>query len=290
MEPQSGGGFISKLYFNGQLQYTKVVSYTNLETTTFPLRIGTWGGNFQGQLDDLAIYHRTLTQADIQDLMTNGPSDLAEADLKAYYPFDVDTVDFQTNTVQDLSIHGNHGQISGGVTQIVRSTHYLTRDGLNSVSEATDSGGGIVERYSYDVYGKPAFADGTGELIYESAIGNRYLYTGREWEPKTWLYYYRARHYEPRIGRFLQPDPIGFAGGDINLYTYVRNNPIIYADPSGLILWGQTFKGAARMVVGGIATASGIAFAGATFPTIAGPAAGTATAVAGSFAMGTGVC
>jgi len=46
--------------------------------------------------------------------------------------------------------------------------------------------------------------------------------------------FYRARHYDPKLGRFLQPDPIGFAGGDTNLYSYVRNNPLNWTDPLGL--------------------------------------------------------
>jgi len=48
------------------------------------------------------------------------------------------------------------------------------------------------------------------------------------------LHYYRARWYDPQIGRFISEDPIGFAGGDVNLYGYVENNAINYSDPSGL--------------------------------------------------------
>jgi uncharacterized protein RhaS with RHS repeats len=47
------------------------------------------------------------------------------------------------------------------------------------------------------------------------------------------MYDYRARTYDSSLGRFIQKDPIGFAGG-INLYNYVQNNPINYKDPSGL--------------------------------------------------------
>ncbi|MBX9627173.1 MAG: RHS repeat-associated core domain-containing protein, partial [Gemmataceae bacterium] len=40
--------------------------------------------------------------------------------------------------------------------------------------------------------------------------------------------------YDPNVGRWLQPDPIGFAGGDPNLYRYVGNSPTNFVDPSGL--------------------------------------------------------
>jgi RHS repeat-associated protein len=48
------------------------------------------------------------------------------------------------------------------------------------------------------------------------------------------LYYYRARYYHPRLQRFVSEDPIGFSGGDMNLYAYVENDPVNLADPWGL--------------------------------------------------------
>ena len=61
-----------------------------------------------------------------------------------------------------------------------------------------------------------------------------YGFTGREWDKETGLYYYRARYYDPKGGRFIGKDPIGFNGGDVNLYRYVSNNPVNWRDPSGL--------------------------------------------------------
>ncbi|MEO0612455.1 MAG: RHS repeat-associated core domain-containing protein [Pseudomonadota bacterium] len=46
------------------------------------------------------------------------------------------------------------------------------------------------------------------------------------------LYYYKARHYDPQAGRFIQPDPIGYSDG-LNMYAYVGNDPVNFSDPSG---------------------------------------------------------
>jgi RHS repeat-associated protein len=59
------------------------------------------------------------------------------------------------------------------------------------------------------------------------------MFTGREYDAETGLYYYRARYYSPALGRFLQRDPVGYTAG-INLYTYCANNPINFMDPRGL--------------------------------------------------------
>ena len=59
-------------------------------------------------------------------------------------------------------------------------------------------------------------------------------FTGRERDAFTGLHYYRARWYDANLGRFTSEDPIGFEAGDINLYAYVRNNPVRFNDPFGL--------------------------------------------------------
>ncbi len=60
------------------------------------------------------------------------------------------------------------------------------------------------------------------------------MFTGRRFDLETGLYYYRARYYNPYIGRFLQTDPIGYSDS-INWYNYCRSNPINCLDPTGLI-------------------------------------------------------
>ncbi len=72
-----------------------------------------------------------------------------------------------------------------------------------------------------------------------SSLLTRYLYTGRELDTETGLMYYRARFYDPTLGKFIQRDPIGFADGT-NWYEYVGSNPVEFFDPFGFEKRGFT--------------------------------------------------
>jgi RHS repeat-associated protein len=72
-------------------------------------------------------------------------------------------------------------------------------------------------------------------MLAVSSVGNRFLYTGREYLAEIGLYDYRNRFYSPSLGRFLQTDPIGFSAGDVNLYRYIWTDPVNGQDPMGLI-------------------------------------------------------
>ena len=102
---------------------------------------------------------------------------------------------------------------------------YYQADGLGSVTSLSDSKGNLVSTYEYDSFGNPLASTGS--------ISNPFRYTGREFDAETGLYFYRARYYDPSIGRFISEDPIRFDAGT-NFYTYVLNNPVMFIDPLGL--------------------------------------------------------
>jgi RHS repeat-associated protein len=68
-----------------------------------------------------------------------------------------------------------------------------------------------------------------------SCRDNPFRFKGREWDEESGLYFLRTRYYDPEVGRFIQRDKIGLAGG-WNLYLYTQNNPVNFADPTGEII------------------------------------------------------
>jgi RHS repeat-associated protein len=84
----------------------------------------------------------------------------------------------------------------------------------------------VVNHIRYDSFGKI-----TSET--NAAVDFLFAYTGRERDKETGLYYYRARYYDPAVGRFVSEDLLGFAARDVNLVRYVSNAPITFTDPTG---------------------------------------------------------
>ncbi|MGH7961039.1 MAG: RHS repeat-associated core domain-containing protein, partial [Candidatus Binatia bacterium] len=105
------------------------------------------------------------------------------------------------------------------------TTRFFLPDALGSTVALTDSTGMVQTEYTYAPFGRTTV---TG-----AASSNSQQFTGRENDGLTRLYYYRARYYHPVLQRFISEDPIGFLGGDVNLYAYALNNPVDLIDSGG---------------------------------------------------------
>ena len=117
-----------------------------------------------------------------------------------------------------------------------RQEFYFHRDRLGNIAEIADYEGNTVQSYVYDAFGSVTIYDKDGNEITPSSanyLKTPYVFTGRELDPETGLYFYRARYYDPSTGRFISEDPVENNGGGLNFYKYTGNNPVNYTDPTG---------------------------------------------------------
>src|SRR5262249_52591790 len=143
-----------------------------------------------------------------------------------YFYDDVRIIEEQTNLgkTQATYIYGNY------IDEVLTmdrdaTTYYYHQNALWSIEVVTGPTGNPVERYAYDAYGIVTVSDGTGAPIPinpwgtpHSNIGSPWMFTGRQLDEESGLYFYRARYFDSQKGRFLQADPLGYFDS-MNLYA-----------------------------------------------------------------------
>ncbi len=106
-------------------------------------------------------------------------------------------------------------------------------DRQGSVRTVIDNSAAVQNSTIYSAYG----------VVTGGSLGDRFGFTGQEYDPITGMWVFNARIYDPTTGRFLQVDPLSFAAGDPNLFRYVGNSPTNATDPSGMDvfdrIWGE---------------------------------------------------
>jgi RHS repeat-associated protein len=133
----------------------------------------------------------------------------------------------------------NAGAVSAGTDE----PFYYLHDRLGSVIGLTNASGNLVERYTYDPYGKTYIEQyasstwtangGSGGAPVYSAYGNPFMWTGQRYDAPVSLVHFLHRSYSPTLGRWLQTDPKGYVDG-VSLVEYGASSPIVFVDPFGL--------------------------------------------------------
>jgi RHS repeat-associated protein len=129
-----------------------------------------------------------------------------------------------------------------GPQQLAVGVYYPLQDTLYRTMALVNSSGTPVEAYDTDPYGNTLIFTGPGpdgtwftdDDLQSSYGANNIIYCGYRYDAETENYYVRNRYYSPSLGRWIQRDPIGYAGG-INLYEYVAERAVVAVDPSGLL-------------------------------------------------------
>lgn len=200
----------------------------NLETKTEGVNVWVYEWNAMNQLIEVK---KGTTVQNATMVATFGYDPIGRRILKATptrtVPYTYDGADIlrenvtiSGSTVTSYYVHGPGideplSKETGGVLT------YYHADGLGSIAKETNRSGVVTNTLRYDAWGN-----------IETGARDGFAFTGRERDPETGLYYYRARYYDAVAGRFISEDPIGFLGG-ANRFAYVAAGATRFKDPMG---------------------------------------------------------
>jgi RHS repeat-associated protein len=233
----SSNGKTTTLYVaNNCNQYTQVgsllISYDRNGNMTSSTNGATYSYDAKNRLVEASSGSNTMsvtydTRSRVVSRDINGTT--------TYYAYDGWNLIGEYDIFGNEQVHYVYGPGSDEPLCMVKpeGTYYYHQDGNGNVASLTDQNGNLVESYAYDPYGKPTIYAPNGSVRSASAVGNRFMFAGREYIAQLGLYDYRNRVYSPVYGRFLQTDPIRFQGGDYNIYRYCGNDPVDGKDAMG---------------------------------------------------------
>ena len=178
----------------------------------------------------------------------------------------------------------------------ITTTKYVYRKNLQGdIVAILDECGCTRGTYEYDAWGKIIWQGGSELLTI-----NPFRYRGYYYDTETGLYYLNSRYYDPETGRFISPDGLKYLEPEtcngLNLYAYCGNNPVMFVDPTGHVIWsalliafavGAAIGATTSAIAGSVAGKSGLnlllhVLGGA----LLGGVLGTATALGGLFGIG----
>jgi RHS repeat-associated protein len=201
MTSKNNGGLITNYIYDYENRLTQVASEAN--TTSY---------KYDGLGNRIARIQNGNETKYLLDLNGSMSQVLAETD--------------SSGNITDYYVYGL-GLISRIGSDDTR--HVYHSDSRGSTIAMTDSLGNISHQYTYDEFGNLSGISEADTNLFRYVGGYGVMDEGNG------LSFMRARYYDPEIGRFLNEDPLGFEGGDLNLYAYVKGNPIIGIDPSGFV-------------------------------------------------------
>jgi len=142
----------------------------------------------------------------------------------------------ESERLMELRLLGKGKGAENGATialEIARKMYIPIHDHNGNVVCLLNGWGRAEETYRYSAFGEEQFFDYSGDNLDRSTLNNPWRFSSKRVDPETGFVYFGRRFYDPRIGRWLAPDPLGFKAGP-NLYAYVMNGPLTRFDLYGL--------------------------------------------------------